>query len=134
MIPAEASSANAIHCKPLGPNDYIYVVVQEAVWKVWQNGSVRMTFWFSCGDRRSWRSALSVARSGMADVRTDPFCQTFPDGFLHDDVRCNRCGPSGFAMDRVAELASAESLPARGVVVSPFVGTEYSPFRRAARR
>ncbi len=23
---------NAIHCKPLGPNDYIYVVVQEAVW------------------------------------------------------------------------------------------------------
>ncbi len=23
---------NAIHCKPLGPNDWIYVVVQEAVW------------------------------------------------------------------------------------------------------
>jgi formyl-CoA transferase len=24
---------NAIHCKPLGPNDYLYVVVQEAVWE-----------------------------------------------------------------------------------------------------
>jgi formyl-CoA transferase len=24
---------NAIHCKPLGPNDWIYVVVQEAVWE-----------------------------------------------------------------------------------------------------
>ena len=23
---------NAVHCKPHGPNDYIYVVVQEAVW------------------------------------------------------------------------------------------------------
>jgi formyl-CoA transferase len=24
---------NAIHCKPLGPNDWLYVVVQEAVWE-----------------------------------------------------------------------------------------------------
>jgi formyl-CoA transferase len=24
---------NAIHCKPQGPNDYLYVVVQEAVWE-----------------------------------------------------------------------------------------------------
>ena len=24
---------NAIHCKPHGPNDWIYVVVQEAVWE-----------------------------------------------------------------------------------------------------
>jgi formyl-CoA transferase len=28
---------NAIHCKPGGPNDYIYVVVQEAVWDALAN-------------------------------------------------------------------------------------------------
>ncbi len=28
---------NAIHCKPGGPNDYIYVVVQEAVWNALAN-------------------------------------------------------------------------------------------------
>jgi len=28
---------NAIHCKPHGPNDYIYVVVQEAVWEALAN-------------------------------------------------------------------------------------------------
>ena len=28
---------NAIHCKPLGPNDYLYVVVQEAVWEALAN-------------------------------------------------------------------------------------------------
>jgi formyl-CoA transferase len=28
---------NAIHCKPHGPNDYLYVVVQEAVWEALAN-------------------------------------------------------------------------------------------------
>jgi formyl-CoA transferase len=28
---------NAIHCKPLGPNDWIYVVVQEVVWEALAN-------------------------------------------------------------------------------------------------
>ena len=28
---------NAIHCKPLGPNDYLYVVVQEVVWEALAN-------------------------------------------------------------------------------------------------
>ena len=28
---------NAIHCKPHGPNDYLYVVVQEAVWEALGN-------------------------------------------------------------------------------------------------
>jgi len=28
---------NAIHCKPGGPNDYVYVVIQEAVWEALAN-------------------------------------------------------------------------------------------------
>jgi formyl-CoA transferase len=52
---------NAIHCKPHGPNDYIYVVVQEAVWEplaarigpdVGQPGLARDPKFASIGERR----------------------------------------------------------------------------------
>ena len=43
---------NAIHCKPHGPNDYIYIVVQEAVWTNLAN--------------------LIGPVSGLRDLATDP--------------------------------------------------------------
>jgi formyl-CoA transferase len=48
---------NAIHCKPLGPNDWLYVVVQEAVWEALANriggqSLVNDSRFASIGDRR----------------------------------------------------------------------------------
>src|SRR5439155_17494842 len=52
---------NAITCKPVGPNDYIYVVVQEAVWDglakrigpdVGQPGLATDPRYLKIGDRR----------------------------------------------------------------------------------
>jgi formyl-CoA transferase len=66
---------NAIHCKPGGPNDYVYVVVQEAVWEalagrvgpeVNQPGLARDPKYATIGERRKNQAGVWEALGEFA--------------------------------------------------------------------